>query len=333
MVALLEEIVQSVELWLRLIKKPQPYVDPTLDPVLLVPGIAGSLLNAVDESGKEERVWVRIFGADREFRTKLWSRFDPSTGKSVSLDPKTRISVPDDRFGLYAIDVLDPDMASLASFPPILIESPSSSPAIISTTAPLFVTLDCFKGEEKASGLHFAVGSNLPCIDLRPGTFQYLRPKVTLSHLLTSPQPRSGTIRKPFQAKAIGRDSVYYFHDMIFEMIRWGYKEGKTLFGFGYDFRQSNRFEETLDCLAAKLESAYTASGGKKIIVISHSMGGLLVKCFMSLRSNIFEKYVKNWIAIAAPFQDKLKVMTITLSSEKVKAVRKQMSQGHGWVV
>ncbi|KAK3041226.1 hypothetical protein RJ639_028486 [Escallonia herrerae] len=208
MVALLEDIVQSVELWLRLIKKPQPYVDPSLDPVLLVPGIAGSLLNAVDESGKEERVW---------FVSSV-----PIASKSVSLDPKTRISVPDDRFGLYAIDVLDPDMA-------------------------------------------------------------------------------------------IGRDSVYYFHDMIFEMIRWGYQEGKTLFGFGYDFRQSNRFEETLDCLAAKLESAYTASGGKKIIVISHSMGGLLVKCFMSLRSNIFEKYVKNWIAIAAPFQGAPGYITSTL--------------------
>lgn len=80
MPVLLEDIVRSVELWLKLIKKPEPYVDPNLDPVLLVPGIAGSILNAVDESGKEERVWVRILGADREFRTKLWSRFDASTG-------------------------------------------------------------------------------------------------------------------------------------------------------------------------------------------------------------------------------------------------------------
>jgi serine protease inhibitor ecotin len=39
----------------------------------------------------------------------------------------------------------------------------------------------------------------------------------------------------------IGRDCVYYFHDMIVEMIKWGFQEGKTLFGFGYDFRQSNR--------------------------------------------------------------------------------------------
>ncbi|XP_028785180.1 lecithin-cholesterol acyltransferase-like 4 [Neltuma alba] len=213
MAMLLEDILQSVELWLKLIKQPQPYVNPNLDPVLLVPGIAGSILKAVDdENGKEERVWVRILAADYTFRTKLWSRFDPATGKTVSMDSNTSVTVPEDRYGLYAIDVLDPDMV-------------------------------------------------------------------------------------------IGRECVYYFHDMIVEMIKWGFQEGKTLFGFGYDFRQSNRLPETLDRLAAKLESVYNAAGGKKINIISHSMGGLLVKCFMCLRSDIFEKYVKNWIAIAAPFQ------------------------------
>ncbi|XP_022723593.1 lecithin-cholesterol acyltransferase-like 4 isoform X2 [Durio zibethinus] len=213
MAVLLEDIVQSVEMWLKLTKKPQPYVDPNLDPVLLVPGIAGSILNAVDsQNGQEERVWVRILGADYKFRTKLWSRFDPSTGRTVSLDPSTSVKVPEERYGLYAIDVLDPDMI-------------------------------------------------------------------------------------------IGRECVYYFHDMIVEMIKWGFQEGKTLFGFGYDFRQSNRLQETLDRLAAKLESVYKASGGKKINIISHSMGGLLIKCFMGLHCDIFEKYVKNWIAIAAPFR------------------------------
>ena len=83
MAILLEEIIRSVEAFLKLKNSTQkPYVDPNLDPVLLVPGIAGSILNAVDhDSGKEERVWVRIFGADHEFRTKMWSRFDPSSGK------------------------------------------------------------------------------------------------------------------------------------------------------------------------------------------------------------------------------------------------------------
>ncbi|KAK1432543.1 hypothetical protein QVD17_09440 [Tagetes erecta] len=223
MTLLLEEVVRAMEAWLRLLKKPEPYVDPNLDPVLIVPGIAGSILNARDdETGKEERVWVRIWEADREFRAKLWCKFDPDSGKTLCLDPNISIVVPEDRDGLYAIDCLDPSMV-------------------------------------------------------------------------------------------IGRDSVCYFHDMINEMTSWGYQEGKTLFGFGYDFRQSNRLNETMDRLAAKLDAIYTASGGKKIDVISHSMGGLLVKCFMSLHNDIFEKYVKSWIAIAAPFQGAPGYVTSTL--------------------
>ncbi|XP_019423651.1 PREDICTED: lecithin-cholesterol acyltransferase-like 4 [Lupinus angustifolius] len=199
--------------FIRKTKEQQPYVNHDLNPVLLVPGIGGSMLNAVDDqNGTEERVWVRFLSAEYKLKTKLWSRYDPSTGKTESLDPNTRITVPEDRNGLYALDILDPDLL-------------------------------------------------------------------------------------------IGYESVYYFHDLIIQMLKWGYQEGKTLFGFGYDFRQSNRLQETMDRLAAKLESVYNAAGGKKIDIISHSMGGLLVKCFMGLHSDIFEKYVKNWIAICAPFQ------------------------------
>lgn len=36
------------------------------------------------------------------------------TGRSESLDTKTRIQIPEDRYGLYAIDVLDPDMVRVA---------------------------------------------------------------------------------------------------------------------------------------------------------------------------------------------------------------------------
>lgn len=204
--------MKSIELWLRIAKKQKPYFDPNLDPVLLVPGIAGSILNAVDSDGNKERVWVRILGADCEFRKKLWSRFDPATGKTVSFDEKVKIVVPEDRHGLHSIDVLDPDLI-------------------------------------------------------------------------------------------VGRECVYYYHDMIEEMIKWGYQEGKTLFGFGYDFRQSNRLQETLDRFSAKLESIFISSGRRKVNLVTHSMGGLLVRCFLSLHGDVFEKYVQSWIAIAAPFQ------------------------------
>ncbi|KAL9275127.1 Lecithin-cholesterol acyltransferase-like 4-like protein [Drosera capensis] len=152
-------------MFLKLIKRrarnQARYVDPDLDPVLLVPGVAGSVLHVVDENGKAERVWVRILGADYKLRTRLWSRFDPASGETVSLDPRKNVVVPEDRNGLYAIDVLDPDLLS------------------------------------------------------------------------------------------------------------W--------------------LQETMDRFAAKLESTYTASGGKKINIITHSMGGILVKCFLSLHPDLIE--------------------------------------------
>lgn len=77
----LEDLIRSIELWLGIVKKQRPLVNPKLEPVLLVPGIAGSVLHALGDDGREERVWVRILGADHEFRTKLWSRFDPATGE------------------------------------------------------------------------------------------------------------------------------------------------------------------------------------------------------------------------------------------------------------
>ncbi|XP_022845890.1 lecithin-cholesterol acyltransferase-like 4 [Olea europaea var. sylvestris] len=215
MAVLLEDIVKSVEQLLKLIGKnsqEQAYVDPTLDPVLLVPGIAGSILNAVDEkTGKEERVWVRILGADHEFCTKLWSIFDPTTGQFSD-------------FSVY--------------------------------------------------------------------------------HVIYT---------------------VYFFHELLFQFLFLLYLRlynmhvpagGIRLFAHFYIFRHiflHFRFQGTMEGLAAKLESVYTASGGRKITIISHSMGGLLVKCFMGLHSDIFEKYVKNWIAIAAPFRGAPGYITSTL--------------------
>eukprot|EP00249_Psilotum_nudum_P003534 c16952_g1_i1 orf=246-1667(+) len=192
--------------------KKAPFVNPDLDPVLLVPGIGGSILCAVNEKGRRERVWVRLFAADNEFKSKLWSLYDPETGKTLSLDPKTKIEVPTDRHGLYASDILDPDVVLPMSI-------------------------------------------------------------------------------------------VCYFHDLIQKMIDWGYEEGSTLFGFGYDFRQSNRLPEVMDGFKSKLETIYKASGGKKLNIVSHSMGGVLVKSFLALHHDVFEKFVNTWIAIAAPFQ------------------------------
>ncbi|XP_057471909.1 phospholipase A(1) LCAT3-like isoform X1 [Actinidia eriantha] len=187
------------------------------DPVLLVSGIGGSILNSKRKNkfGFESRVWVRIFLADLEFKKKAWSLYNPQTGYTETLDDSIELVVPEDDYGLYAIDILDPSA---------------------------FV-------------------------------------------------------------KCLRLSEVYHFHEMIDMLTGCGYKKGTTLFGYGYDFRQSNRIDKAMDGLMKKLEVAFKASGGRKVNIISHSMGGLLVTCFMSLHNDVFSKYVSKWICIACPFQ------------------------------
>lgn len=192
--------------------------DVDLDPVLLVTGMGGSIINSKCKAlgiSFETRVWVRIFLADLEFRKKALSVYNPKTGYTEAIEKDTEVVVPDDDYGLYAIDILDPS-------------------------------------------------SVVKCLHVT---------------------------------------EVYHFHDMIDMLVKCGYKKGATLFGYGYDFRQSIRIDKLMDGLKTKLESAYKASGGRQVSIITHSMGGLLVQCFLSLHSDLFAKYVKKWIVIACPFQ------------------------------
>ncbi|KAK9141342.1 hypothetical protein Scep_011023 [Stephania cephalantha] len=194
--------------------------DEALDPVLLVSGIGGSILNSRNKNSKWEiRVWVRLFLADLEFRKKAWSIYNPKSGYTECLDKNSEVVVPEDDYGLYAIDILDPSWF------------------------------------------------------------------VKLFHL----------------------SEVYHFHDMIDMLVGCGYKKGTTLFGYGFDFRQSNsslialdstmncyvllqleytktaydemvlqsqlqvayhvgRIDKAMDGLKVKLSTAYKASGGRKLI-------------------------------------------------------------------
>lgn len=47
------------------------------------------------------------------------------------------------------------------------------------------------------------------------------------------------------------------------------------------------RIDKAMDGLKVKLATAYKAAGGKKVNVISHSMGGLLMSCFLSLHHDV----------------------------------------------
>lgn len=52
-----------------------------LDPILLVSGMGGSILNARNKkNGFQLRAWVRILLANLEFKKYLWSLYNPKTG-------------------------------------------------------------------------------------------------------------------------------------------------------------------------------------------------------------------------------------------------------------
>lgn len=54
-----------------------------------------------------------------------------------------------------------------------------------------------------------------------------------------------------------------------------------------YQYFIVDRIEKSMEGLKAKLEAAYKASRGRKVNIISHSMGGLLVSCFLSLHRDV----------------------------------------------
>ncbi|MEO5646040.1 MAG: hypothetical protein ABIO57_03150 [Candidatus Paceibacterota bacterium] len=74
--------------------------------------------------------------------------------------------------------------------------------------------------------------------------------------------------------------SVDIFNSMINALHTKGYIEGANLFVFPYDWRLSNTVNQSL--LKDMIAKALLKSGKKKVTIIAHSMGGLLVKEYIS---------------------------------------------------
>ena len=94
-----------------------------------------------------------------------------------------------------------------------------------------------------------------------------------------------------------------YFDAIIKLLESQGWERGKTLFGVPWDWRQSMCFPATLDALQTQILHAQAENGGRKVSLVSHSMGGLVVRFLMQTRPSLLETSVERWVAIAAPHQ------------------------------
>ncbi|KFM27994.1 Lecithin-cholesterol acyltransferase-like 4 [Auxenochlorella protothecoides] len=97
-----------------------------------------------------------------------------------------------------------------------------------------------------------------------------------------------------------GLPVVHYFDTFVeYLTSKQGYTCGTDLFGFGYDFRQSNSAH--VPALLDRLRSMHALTG-RRADILSHSMGALVVRSLLIDHAAEFEKLVETWIAVAAPF-------------------------------
>lgn len=90
-----------------------------------------------------------------------------------------------------------------------------------------------------------------------------------------------------------------------------GYTDNKTMFGAPYDFRYGLAAEghpcdvgsTFLQNIKQLIEEASDSNGGKPVILISHSLGGLFVLQLLNRNPPSWRKqYIKHFIALAAPW-------------------------------
>nr|AFK36900.1 unknown [Lotus japonicus] len=102
-----------------------------------------------------------------------------------------------------------------------------------------------------------------------------------------------------------------YMASLVDSLEELGYIDGETLFGAPYDFRYglaapghpSQVGTKFLNDLKSLIEKASISNGGKPVILVSHSLGGLFVQQLLSRSpSSWYKKYIKHFVAISAPW-------------------------------
>ncbi|XP_059281227.1 lecithin-cholesterol acyltransferase-like 1 [Lycium ferocissimum] len=109
-----------------------------------------------------------------------------------------------------------------------------------------------------------------------------------------------------------------YMEPLVNTLQELGYRDGENLFGAPYDFRYGLAAEghpshvgsKYLNDLKGLIESASNSNGGKPVILLSHSLGGLYVLQLLCRNAKSWsQKYIKHFIALSAPWGGTVEAM------------------------
>ncbi|RWS24235.1 group XV phospholipase A2-like protein [Leptotrombidium deliense] len=92
-------------------------------------------------------------------------------------------------------------------------------------------------------------------------------------------------------------ETTLYFNKLVEHLKRKGYKEGFDLYGAPHELDE--HFVE----LKVLVESSYNKTGGKRVTLVGHSMGGNIAYIFLRNQTKVWkQKYIKALITIGTPW-------------------------------
>ncbi|KAF2324248.1 hypothetical protein GH714_011119 [Hevea brasiliensis] len=109
-----------------------------------------------------------------------------------------------------------------------------------------------------------------------------------------------------------------YMAPLVESLEEIGYVDGETLFGAPYDFRYGLAAEghpckvgsTFLQDLKDLIERASSLNGGRPVIILSHSLGGLFVLQLLNRNPPSWrQKFIKHFVALSAPWGGAVDVM------------------------
>lgn len=93
-----------------------------------------------------------------------------------------------------------------------------------------------------------------------------------------------------------------YYHQLIDNLRRSGFEDGRTIFAAPHDWRIGFHEKWAADT-AELIEAAFQASGGRKVVIVSHSMGApMTYEMLLRQPSEWRQKFVERWIPIGPVF-------------------------------
>ena len=132
---------------------------------------------------------------------------------------------------------------------------------------------------------------------------------------------------------------VKYFEETTQKLKELGYDQ---LYGAPYDFRliiNRNYLDNYLLRLKRLIKEAWRKSGGEKVTLMSHSLGGPLTSYFINCQPKSWkDKYLKKFIAISGPFGGATQALASCLTGETEgipvsKAFMKKLEKTYGGVI